>query len=393
MRLEGSLDAFSLPDIFALLSMTKKTGGLHLRREAQQGVVWLAEGLVTGGSTGDGRDLARRAVATAATRPLSPDEVTAALAEVGSSGSGLVTLLTERGLLDHTRVADLACDHVVEVVSRLMSWTQGDFEFVVDETGPDQPLLARGVDEVMADARERLAAWADITRTLPAADALLHVRVDAAAGVTLTADQWALVTLADGRRTVTDLLRLSGRGDYATARCLVDLLGSGVLSVTADDGVAAHLARLAAIDGAGPVALPEPPAPQSFVPEQPAGDAAAAAADPATAPARESAPAAEPTLLQEFAELTATRPALVPDAEPAAASVAALLGESPADAVSDVDAFETAVVDFGAESTPMPATVGALATVPDLGPLPHADRDPDVNKSLLLRLIAGVRGL
>ena len=30
MRLEGSLDAFSLPDIFQLLSFTRKTGGLHL---------------------------------------------------------------------------------------------------------------------------------------------------------------------------------------------------------------------------------------------------------------------------------------------------------------------------------------------------------------------------
>ncbi len=34
MKLEGTLDAFSLPDIFQLLSFTKKTGTLHLRRDA-----------------------------------------------------------------------------------------------------------------------------------------------------------------------------------------------------------------------------------------------------------------------------------------------------------------------------------------------------------------------
>ena len=33
MKLEGSLDAFSLPDIFQLLSFTKKSGGLHLRHD------------------------------------------------------------------------------------------------------------------------------------------------------------------------------------------------------------------------------------------------------------------------------------------------------------------------------------------------------------------------
>jgi hypothetical protein len=38
-------------------------------------------------------------------------------------------------------------------------------------------------------------------------------------------------------------------------------------------------------------------------------------------------------------------------------------------------------------------TVGALATATVPSPSPHIERDPSVNKSLLLRLIAGVRGL
>ena len=48
MRLEGTLDAFSLPDVFALLSMTKKTGTLHLHREGGHGAVHLRDGAVSG---------------------------------------------------------------------------------------------------------------------------------------------------------------------------------------------------------------------------------------------------------------------------------------------------------------------------------------------------------
>src|SRR3954449_12550479 len=63
VRLEGSLDAFSLPDIFALLSMTKKTGGLHLRRDGAHGVVWLTTGALTGGTSDvDRQALARRLI-------------------------------------------------------------------------------------------------------------------------------------------------------------------------------------------------------------------------------------------------------------------------------------------------------------------------------------------
>ena len=37
MKLEGSLDAFSLPDVFQLLSFTKKSGGLHLAHDGSDG--------------------------------------------------------------------------------------------------------------------------------------------------------------------------------------------------------------------------------------------------------------------------------------------------------------------------------------------------------------------
>src|SRR3954466_15245807 len=61
MRLEGTLDAFSLPDIFQLLSFTKKTGALHLRRTGLHGVVHFASGSVTGASSDEARrGLARR---------------------------------------------------------------------------------------------------------------------------------------------------------------------------------------------------------------------------------------------------------------------------------------------------------------------------------------------
>ena len=51
MKLEGSLDAFSLPDIFQLLSFTKKSGGLHLRRAAIHGCVYFRDGSVTGATS------------------------------------------------------------------------------------------------------------------------------------------------------------------------------------------------------------------------------------------------------------------------------------------------------------------------------------------------------
>ena len=46
MKLEGSLDAFSLPDVFQLLSLTKKSGGLHLADGQAVGVVYFDGGAI-----------------------------------------------------------------------------------------------------------------------------------------------------------------------------------------------------------------------------------------------------------------------------------------------------------------------------------------------------------
>jgi len=63
MTLEGSLEAFSLPDIFQLLSFTKKTGALRITGPAAKGVVHFATGSVTGATSDVSRQsLARRLV-------------------------------------------------------------------------------------------------------------------------------------------------------------------------------------------------------------------------------------------------------------------------------------------------------------------------------------------
>jgi len=60
VKLEGSLDAFGLPDIFQLLSYTKKTGGLHLHNATRDGVVYFASGAVTGATADTSRQLLAR---------------------------------------------------------------------------------------------------------------------------------------------------------------------------------------------------------------------------------------------------------------------------------------------------------------------------------------------
>ncbi|HMC71657.1 MAG TPA: DUF4388 domain-containing protein [Mycobacteriales bacterium] len=375
MRLEGSLDAFSLPDIFALLSMTKKTGGLHLRRSHAHGVVWFTTGSLTGGASDVSRQsLARRVVGS---MNVDADALERAVNEsVGNDGLGVVRALQQANVVDEGVLVDLVGEHVVDTVFDLLRWPDGDFAFVVDEVNPDDVGVSRQVDDVVTEARRRLEAWKTVAAAIPSPAAVLTVPAVLASDPQLSRDEWALLALVDGRRTVAQIVGLAGRGEFSVVSALAELVGRGLLRVDDADHVPALLRShdLLATLETGVVA--EPPAP---VAPEPVAKAAPAAPEPTVVDEEEpeddededvAEPAAAPTLTavpsQPRAEITPKRPEpFLPKRQP----------EHPEEPMPAV----AAVAGGAASAAPAAAT--------------YIERDPSVNKSLLLRLIAGVRGL
>src|SRR5690242_3236789 len=112
--------------------MTKKTGGLHLRRENAHGVVWFTTGALTGGASDVSRlSLARRLVGAGV---VDDDALQAAIEQAsGGDDVGVVRALQQAGSVDEGLLHEIASEHVVDTVFDLLRWADGDFAFVVDE--------------------------------------------------------------------------------------------------------------------------------------------------------------------------------------------------------------------------------------------------------------------
>jgi hypothetical protein len=359
VKLEGSLDAFSLPDIFALLSMTKKTGGLHLRRDGAHGVVWLTTGALTGGASDVTRQaLARRLIGSG---QVSDDALQAAINQAADDDAvGVARAVQQAGALDEGALHDMVSEHIVDTVFDLLRWSDGEFAFAVDETNPDDVGVSRQVDEVVTEARRRLESWGTVAATIPSPQTVLSLATTPPDDPQLSRDEWALLALIDGQRTVGEVVALCGRGDYNVVSALADLVNRGLLRAgDGEDGVQALLRRhslLARLEIAAPVA-PEPVAAAPV--EEPVEEPVA----PVTSISTPRVPS-QPADREEGVTPKRPEPFLPkrqPDhPEPIPAKVAATAG-------------------------------GAAAAA--AAPSPLIERDPSVNKSLLLRLIAGVRGL
>lgn len=383
MRLEGTLDAFSLPDIFALLSLTSKTGALRLRRPlpgggTQQGVVHVRGGAVTGARSDLGREqLARRMLSTG----LVDDEALAQAAEVLAEdpAAGLPRLLAERGDVAAEAARTVAADHITDSVFDLMRWPDGEFAFLVDEPDPDDLGAEVALDAVVAEGRRRLQEWPAIAEQVPPADAVLRLNPVPPPDTRASAQEWALLALADGRRTVAELVALAGRGEYAVVTALAALVDRGVLVAgdAGDDQLVRRHLLLSALEGV-PVAAAAPADDAVAVPAQPTAEAAAGRRGADAQPAAGGAASGDRDTADVGVIPSRPEPFTAPR-RPEHPEESLVLARSEAATVTSIGGH--GVVN------------GATAMQPDPAPAGLVERDPSVNKSLLLRLIAGVRGL
>ena len=230
MKLEGSLDAFSLPDIFQLLSFTKKTGGLHLAHDGSDGVVFFAGGQVTGASADS--HVSRWPAGSSAPGRSSDDALVAAV-EAASAGEGTASSgrCSSRGRSTPSCCAAPRPTSPSTPSSTCCAGATGTSPSSSRRPTPTTSASRSPVESVVADAEARRASWETVSQVVPSPRAVLAMPVVLPVDPQVSREEWSLLALVDGRRTVTDLVDLTGSGQYAVVSTLAALVQRGLLEV------------------------------------------------------------------------------------------------------------------------------------------------------------------
>lgn len=231
--LNGSLSAFRLPEVLTFLSTTRKDGTLTLNAGEKEAYLHFSGGaLVYAGSNQDGFRLGallqRRKKITASQR----ERIDARLQR---DGGRFGDFAVRDGVLTEAQLRDFLKVQVSEIVYDCFVWEGGTFAFREETVLPAHAVtISIDLANLIMEGARRIEEWEQCLRLLP--DKSVVFRVVATPKdekVTLTAEEWRLLFLINGVRTLEELCQVADDDPFHVYRIVYGLYSNRLIELVA----------------------------------------------------------------------------------------------------------------------------------------------------------------
>ncbi|MEN6430691.1 MAG: DUF4388 domain-containing protein [Coriobacteriales bacterium] len=242
MALRGNLKDFSLPDVFQLVQLSRKTGVLRIRSASAEGSVWFRDGEVFFAQSNWHRDLlGQRLVSSGRLTPSALDKTLAIRRNEPPEGRRLGQILVDEGYISANVLEAFVQEQIQDTIFDLMRWDEGDFDFEVLPEVVDEDIgLSVSIENIVMEGSRRIEEWNRIRKKVPSMDMVFKMATAPGEGtfeISLKPSEWNLLLLVDGTRSVGELAADLGKTDFEVARIIYGLFSAGLLEVASDEEV------------------------------------------------------------------------------------------------------------------------------------------------------------
>jgi hypothetical protein len=243
MALRGNLRDFSLPDVFQLVTFSRKTGVLRIVREDQaEGSVWFREGDVFFASSNWHADpLGQRLVNAQRLTPQALNRALELRSREAAEGRRLGQILIDEGYITDKVLESFVSEQIQDTIFDLMRWEDGDFDFEAMPEVVDEDIgLTVSIENVVMEGSRRLEEWGRIKKKIPSTDVVFKMATAPGEGtfeISLKPIEWQLLLLIDGTRSVAEMATETGRTDFEVARIVYGLFSAGLLEFATDEEI------------------------------------------------------------------------------------------------------------------------------------------------------------
>jgi len=232
MSLNGNLKTVSFPDILQLLATGKKTGILQVSTTARQKEVAFRDGnIIYASAINSSEDLLGNLLLKRG--KLSKSDLERAVALHKQTGRQLGTTLVDMNLFEKEEVIECLKLQIEEIVYNLFSWQEGDFNFAEGVAPKKMPFQVElSTMNVIMEGTRRIDEWVEIQKVLPPDDIMLKLNSSPKIQkdeISLTPDEFRILSLINGDRTLPELVDASPMGEFVSCRAIYKLIVSGLV--------------------------------------------------------------------------------------------------------------------------------------------------------------------
>ncbi|MEK6371589.1 MAG: DUF4388 domain-containing protein [Acidobacteriota bacterium] len=235
--LAGSLAAFKLPDIFAFVATTRKTGMLTLAAGEKEAYVFFRAGEIVYAASNQesfrlGSILLRK-------KKITREESEAIDAAVVRGGGRFGDVAVQQGVLTQEQIDDYLKVQVAEVIYDAFVWSEGTFGFYDGfDLPPRAVTITIDLANLIMEGARRIEEWADCLALLPDSAVVFRVvRDPQAEKITLSLDEWKILFLINGQRSLEDLCRDVDDDAFHVYRVVYGLLANKLIEPVSADAL------------------------------------------------------------------------------------------------------------------------------------------------------------
>jgi hypothetical protein len=205
--LAGNLAVFKLPDIFTFLATTRNTGMLTLASGEHEAYVFFRAGQIVYAASS--QESLRLGSILLRKKKITREQAAAIDDAIVHGGGRFGEVAVEQRVLSQEQIDEFLKVQVAEVVFDAFVWREGTFAFY---DGFDLPAHAVTITidlaNLIMEGARRIAEWEHCIALLPDSQVVFRVVSDPQTEkITLSLEEWKILFLINGQRTLEDLCR------------------------------------------------------------------------------------------------------------------------------------------------------------------------------------------
>ncbi len=240
MALKGNLRDFSITQLLNLISLARKSGGLHIEGVGDVAEILFKEGRLSFAQIGNsGKSLLQLAlegklISNAQFNLLSPKLQGMTDKEVG-------LFLVNGNYLGQGEVFGLLENDYTALMRRLFTWVEGYFHFEAGEMAPDDKIPTRlALESLIVEGAREVEELEELRAEIPSLEMALKFtdRPDMnIKNVDLTSDEWKVVGYVNPKNSIQQIARTVKMDELEIRRVVYALLQAGLVELIRPNGM------------------------------------------------------------------------------------------------------------------------------------------------------------